>query len=805
MANGRAGPRRNSLRLGTRMHERKQTMQTIGQIKTHNLGYPRIGENRELKRAIEAFWNGSITEAQLLAKAAELRRHHWQKQKTLGIDLIPSNDFSFYDQMADTAALVGCVPKRYGWSDGSVDLTTYFKMARGDAGTLDANHAQGAAALEMTKWFDTNYHYLVPEFDSQTSFRLATDKPIKEFREALALGILSKPVLIGPVTFLRLGKHHDGLSPLQLLDRLLPVYCEVLALLAAEGAEWVQFDEPIFALDLSEFERSALLSAYSLLRARVPQLRLLVSSYFGDLRENLATFSQLPVDALHLDAVRAPHELNPLLEMLPPGTILSVGVVDGRNVWRNDFSQSLGLLRRALTKLGSERLWAAPSCSLLHAPVSLNHETRLDAELRRWLAFADEKLLEVVTLAQALRDPESASDALRDNAVAQMARRNSLRTQNDALRARLKTISNADTHRRSPFPLRKQAQQRRFGLPLFPTTVIGSFPQTTEVRAARARQKRGEWTKAQYDQFIESEIRKAVDVQERIDLDVLAHGEFERNDMVEYFGEQLDGFAFTQNGWVQSYGTRCVKPPLLYGDVSRPRPMTVRWSKYAASLTRRPMKGMLTGPVTILQWSFVRDDQPRQETARQIALALRAEVLDLEAAGIGIIQIDEPAFREGLPLRRADHATYLGWAVEAFRLASAGAQDETQIHTHMCYSEFNDIIESIAALDADVISIETSRSQMELLTAFIEFRYPADIGPGVWDIHSPRVPSMEEMEDLLRKALLVLSPEQLWVNPDCGLKTRRWEEVIPALQNLVQACHRLRQTVGLRTEGAARF
>ena len=779
-------------------------MQTIGKIKTHNLGYPRIGENRELKRATEAFWNGSITEAQLFANAAKLRRHHWQKQQAIGVDLIPSNDFSFYDQMGDTAALVGCVPKRFAWSDPSVDLTTYFKMARGNVGTQGEGHGDNtAAALEMTKWFDTNYHYLVPEFDSYSSFRLATRKPIEEFREARALGILSKPVLIGPVTFLRLGKHHGGGSPLALLERLLPVYCEVLALLAAEGAEWVQFDEPIFALDLTESERAALLSAYQLMRAHVPQLRILVASYFGELRENLETFTRLPVDALHLDAARAAHELDPLLEALSSDTILSLGVVDGRNVWRNDFSKSLGLLRKALTKLGTERLWVAPSCSLLHSPISLQSETQLDVELRRWLAFADEKLLEVVTLARALGDPESVPDSLRDNAVAQMARRNSLRTQNDALRARLRAVSEADTRRQSPFRARKQAQQSRFNLPLFPTTVIGSFPQTTEVRAARARRKRGEWTEAQYDQFIESEIRSAVDLQERIDLDVLAHGEFERNDMVEYFGEQLDGFAFTENGWVQSYGTRCVKPPLLFGDVSRPRPMTVRWSKYAASLTRRPMKGMLTGPVTILQWSFVRDDQPRQETARQIALALRAEVLDLEAAGIGVIQIDEPAFREGLPLRHVDHSAYLDWAVEAFRLASAGVKDETQIHTHMCYSEFNDIIESIAALDADAISIETSRSQMELLAAFVEFRYPADIGPGVWDIHSPRVPSVDEMEDLLRKALVVLTPEQLWVNPDCGLKTRRWEEVIPALENMVQASHRLRQTVGSDTDTVA--
>jgi 5-methyltetrahydropteroyltriglutamate--homocysteine methyltransferase len=790
----------NSLRLGPADFKKSKTMQTTEKIKTHNLGYPRIGENRELKRATEAFWNGTITEAELLAKAAELRRHHWQKQQALGIDLIPSNDFSLYDQMGDTAALVGCVPKRFSQSDVSVDLTTYFKMARGEVGKHGREHSESvAAALEMTKWFDTNYHYLVPEFDSNSSFHLATRKPIEEFREARTLGILSKPVLIGPVTFLRLGKHHGGGNPLALLEDLLPVYCGVLALLAAEGAEWIQFDEPIFALDLTESERAALLSTYKLMRAQTPQLRILVASYFGDLRENLETFARLPVDALHLDAVRAAHELDPLLEALSSDTILSLGVVDGRNVWRNDFSNSLGLLGKALTKLGAERLWVAPSCSLLHSPISLRNETELDTELHRWLAFADEKLLEVVTLARALEDPESVSDSLRDNAVAQMARRNSLRTQNDALRARLRTVAESDTHRRSPFSVRKPAQQRRLNLPLFPTTVIGSFPQTPEVRAARARRKRGEWTEAQYEQFVESEIGKAVDLQERIGLDVPAHGEFERNDMVEYFGEQLDGFAFTKNGWVQSYGTRCVKPPLLFGDVSRPQPMTVRWSKFAASLTRRPMKGMLTGPVTILQWSFVRDDQPREETARQIALALRTEVLDLEAAGIGVIQIDEPAFREGLPLRFADQNAYLKWAAEAFRLASAGVRDETQIHTHMCYSEFNDIIESIAALDADVISIETSRSQMELLAAFVEFRYPADIGPGVWDIHSPRVPSVDEMENLLRKALVVLTPEQLWVNPDCGLKTRRWEEVVPALENMVQAARRLRKTVGSET------
>jgi 5-methyltetrahydropteroyltriglutamate--homocysteine methyltransferase len=767
-------------------------MQTTAKITTHNLGYPRIGERRELKRATEAFWNGTLTESDLLATAADLRKKHWLKQQALGIDLIPSNDFSHYDHVCDAAALLGCVPKRFGWIGDTVDLATYFTMARGGTEKQGSPQNDGTAvALEMTKWFDTNYHYLVPEFDVQTSFRLATSKPIQEFREALALGIRTKPVLTGPMTFLRLGKCHGGLSRLTLLDRLLPVYCELLEQLAGEGAQWVQLDEPVFSLDLSDSERTAFHGAYTLLASRVPQLQLMVAAYFGHLRENLMTFARLPVAGLHLDCVRAADELDALLEAVSPDTVLSVGVVDGRNVWLSDFSQSLSLLRKAMAKLGPERLWVAPSCSLLHVPVSLKYETQLDQELHRWLAFADEKLSELTILSHALGDPDSVSEQLRSNAVAQTARRN--RTQNEAIRARLSRLSISDIGRRSPFAERKKLQARRFGLPLFPTTTIGSFPQTSEVRAVRARQKRGEWTQAQYDQFIESEIRKAIRFQEEAGLDVLVHGEFERNDMVEYFGEQLDGFAFTTNGWVQSYGTRCVKPPLLYGDISRPGPMTVRWSQYAASLTPRWMKGMLTGPVTILQWSFVRDDQPRDETARQIALALRDEVRDLEAAGIGIIQIDEPALREGLPLRQAERSAYLRWAVDAFRLAASGVRDETQIHTHMCYSEFNDIIDSIAALDADVISIETSRSRMELLSAFVTFRYPADIGPGIWDIHSPRIPSVDEMEDLLRKALVVLMPEQLWVNPDCGLKTRRWEEVIPALENLVEASRRLRR------------
>jgi 5-methyltetrahydropteroyltriglutamate--homocysteine methyltransferase len=773
-------------------------MQTPETIRTHNLGYPRIGEHRELKRATEAFWKGDLSEAQLRATAADLRRTNWLKQQAAGIALIPSNDFSFYDQVLDTAALVGCVPPRYGWNGGTVDLATYFKMARGERseGDCACGHAP-AVALEMTKWFDTNYHYLVPEFHAQTRFRLATSKPVDEFREALALGIKTKPVLLGPVSFLRLGKFHGAgeFNPLSLLDRLLPVYGDVLELLAAEGAEWVQLDEPVFALDLTDAERAALRAAYTLLRARLPRLRLLVATYFGDLRENLRTFTSLSVDALHFDAVRAAHELEALLGDLPAGRILSLGVVNGRNVWRNDFAASLALLEKAKSRLGAERLWVAPSCSLLHSPVNLRHETKLDDELRSWLAFADEKLAEVATLARALADRDSATEALKQNAAAHQTRRESPRLHDPAVRARLASLRPADAQRGSPFPERQARQRERFHLPEFPTTTIGSFPQTAEVRAARAKWKKGEWTLERYEQFLMDEIRHVVEFQERIGIDVLVHGEAERNDMVEYFGEHLAGYAFTENGWVQSYGTRCVKPPLLYGDVSRPAPMTVRWSRFAQSLTSRPMKGMLTGPVTILQWSFVRDDQPRGATCRQLALAIRDEVHDLEAAGIGIIQIDEPAIREGLPLRQADWEGYLAWAVESFRLAASVVRDETQIHTHMCYSEFNDIIAAIAAMDADVITIETARSNMELLEAFVEFSYPQEIGPGVYDIHSPRVPAVQEMVDLMAKAGAVLPRQSLWVNPDCGLKTRGWTEVAPALENMVAAARKLRSEV----------
>ena len=758
-------------------------------IRTHNLGYPRIGPHRELKKATEDFWKGRRGAGELLSVGRELRKAAWLAQREAGIDLIPSNDFSLYDHVLDTSCLVGNIPRRFHWDGGDIGLNLYFRIARGTRGDSEGCGCP-AHASEMTKWFDTNYHYIVPEFDEHTTFKLGGTKPFDEFAEALALGIRTKPVLVGPLTYLHLGKA-SGCDKLALLESLLPVYEEVLQRLGTQGAEWVQLDEPILALDLDADWQAAFAIAYSRLRAAAPNLRLLLATYFGELRENLALAASLPVAALHLDLTRA-DELAAALGRLPETMSLSLGLVDGRNIWRNDFDRSLKILSRA--NLPAERLLIGPSSSLLHVPVSLRAESAMDAELKSWLAFAEEKLGEISALA---RQAGSGNDSLAAyrNRVAIQSRRASARIHKPEVETRCRSVTLADGVRTSPFPQRQELQRARLRLPLFPTTTIGSFPQTPEVRAARAGWKKGELSDADYERFLSEEIERTVRQQEELDIDVLVHGESERNDMVEYFGELLDGFAFTENGWVQSYGSRCVKPPIIFGDVSRPQPMTVRWSSYAQSLTDRPMKAMLTGPITILQWSFVRDDQSRRDTAFQIALALRDEVLELEAAGLGIIQIDEPALREGLPLRRSEWSGYLAWAVEAFRLCAAGVRDETQIHTHMCYCEFNDIIESIAALDADVISIETSRSNMELLSAFTDYRYPNEIGPGVYDIHSPRVPSVEEMTDLLRKAAAVLPAENIWVNPDCGLKTRGWEETLGALRNMVEAAHILRAEI----------
>jgi 5-methyltetrahydropteroyltriglutamate--homocysteine methyltransferase len=744
-----------------------------------NLGFPPLGAARELKRATEGLWSGKVTREQLLATGAELRRRHWQLQRDVGLDRIPVNDFSFYDRMLDTSALVGAVPPRYEWKSGEVDLDTYFAMARGSQGK-----GSDVTAMEMTKWFDTNYHYIVPELERRQKFRLASQKPVAEYREAKALGFDATPVLIGPVTFLLLAKTKgESFDRLSLLDALLPVYADVLGALASAGATWVQIDEPMLALDRSEAERAAYVRAYEQLAKRAGKLQLMVATYFAGIDDNMSTALALPVQGLHVDLVRAPQQLDALLAKWPKGRVLSAGLINGRNVWRADLEKQRALLDRAVAKVGKDQVWVAPSCSLLHTPLDLDLETKLDAELKSWLAFAKQKLQEVVALARG----EAAAVAASTRAA--QSRRASTRINNPAVQRRVAAVGEKDSVRSAPFAVRRKAQ---LDLPPYPTTTIGSFPQTNEVRTARRKLNDGQLTADDYDRFIETQIDKTVALQEELGLDVLVHGEFERNDMVEYFGEQLAGFTFTEHGWVQSYGTRYVKPPIIFGDVSRPSAMTVRWSKYAQSLTKRPMKGMLTGPVTILQWSFVRDDQPRAATAKQLALAIRDEVLDLEAAGIRVIQIDEPALREGLPLRRADWSGYLQWAVDAFRLATAGVRDGTQIHTHMCYSEFNDVLQVIERMDADVISIENARSGSELLRGFEQYKYPNEIGPGVYDIHSPRVPSVAEITGALKSMTRVLDDRQIWVNPDCGLKTRGWDETLGALRNMVAAAREMR-------------
>jgi len=769
---------------------------------THILGYPRIGAQRKLKRATESFWKGQISEQELLQEGAEIRRTNWLKQKAAGIDLIPVNDFSFYDQVLDMSCLLGNVPPRFRWQGGQTDINTAFTIARGTQGGAslveeDKDCQTGKVstfASEMTKWFDTNYHYIVPEFQAGTQFALSNSKVFDEFAEAKTLGINAKPVLVGPVTYLSLGKVQDSqnsdFDPFTLLDNLVDVYAEIISKLAAEGAEWIQLDEPAFSLDLTDTQRDAFKQAYTRLAKVKGSAKLLVATYFGEVSDNLDAYLTLPVDALHFDFVRGAQDLDSVLKKFPQDKILSAGIVEGRNIWKNDYDASLAVLQKAKAVVG-DRLWIAPSCSLLHVPITLKDEHKLDSELKNWLAFADEKLTEITDLRHLL-DGTGHKDTLAENQAAAISRKTSTRIHNDSVKSRLAGVTEKDFNRTSAFPVRQKLQTAKLNLPEFPTTTIGSFPQTKEVRQTRAKWKNGDLSDADYDAFLKAETAKCVAFQEEIDIDMPVHGEFERNDMVEYFGENLEGCAFTSSGWVQSYGSRYVKPPVIFGDVSRTQPMTVYWSQYAQSLTNRPMKGMLTGPVTILQWSFVRDDQPRCDTTYQIALAIRDEVIDLEAAGIAAIQIDEPAFREGLPLRQRAWGTYLDWAVKAFRLSASGVKDDTQIHTHMCYSEFNDIIHAIADMDADVITIETSRSNMELLDAFVDFKYPNEIGPGVYDIHSPRVPQEGEMVGLMNKAEAVLPRRNLWVNPDCGLKTRNWAEVKPSLKNMVAAAKALR-------------
>lgn len=757
-------------------------------MQTHILGYPRIGSKRELKKACEQYWSGKILPEELLNTGRNICNQNWNIQKEAGIDLIPCNDFSYYDQVLDMSLVVGAIPSRYHeivLKKNNSELDLYFAMARGYQ-----KEGLDITAMEMTKWFDTNYHYIVPEFYKNQQFKLSSDKIFNEFAGAKQAGINAKPVIIGLVSYLLLGKEkEEGFDKLDLAGNLLSVYSEILTKLQDQGAEWIQFDEPFLALDLTEKAKETYHFVYTEIRKRFPKLKFIIATYFEGLKDNTSLAVSLPVNVLHIDLVRNPEQLDDILDVIPESLSLSLGVVDGRNIWKNDYEKSLSLIKKAVNQLGSERILIAPSCSLLHSPCDLDFETSLNPEIKNWLAFAKQKVAEIVTLKELASETESKQifEAFEENKKAIESRRTSPLIHNDQVKQRANAVTEKDAQRINPFRIRKEQQQKVLQLPLFPTTTIGSFPQTAEVRSWRAKFKKGELTAEQYDALLKEETQRTIRWQEDIGIDVLVHGEFERNDMVEYFGEQLEGFVFTKNGWVQSYGSRCVKPPVIFGDVSRPTPMTVYWSQYAQSQTEKWVKGMLTGPVTILQWSFVRDDQPRSETCKQIALAIRDEVVDLEKAGIRIIQIDEPAIREGLPLRKTDWQNYLKWAVEAFRISAGGVEDATQIHTHMCYSEFNDIIENIADMDADVITIECSRSQMELLNAFADFKYPNEIGPGVYDIHSPRVPSKEEMIELLRKAQNVIPAGQLWVNPDCGLKTRHWEETEKALIAMVAA------------------
>jgi 5-methyltetrahydropteroyltriglutamate--homocysteine methyltransferase len=748
-------------------------------ITTATIGYPRIGPKRELKKALESFWKGDIKENELQSTAKDLRKKNWEIQKENGIDLITSNDFSFYDQVLDTICLLGAVPDRYNWQGDDVDLKTYFAMARGSqTKELDVS------ALEMTKWFDTNYHYLVPELKSDQKFKISSQKPFEEFKEAQSAGYKTKPVLLGPITFLLLSKSTEGKNTLDLLDNLLPVYLEIVKKLNELGTEWIQIDEPIFVKDLDEGVVSKIKKTLNAIKEAAGNSKILLTTYFESIDQKVKeeVFAS-DVDAVHLDLVRGENNFNYIKDS---NKTLSLGVINGRNIWKSDLTQIINQIKDV-----KGDFIISSSCPLLHTPYDLDLETKVPENIKKWLAFAKQKLQEINILKQNINHGEAKSD-LTDNKACIEERKKSSLIHDDNVKVRVKTINEDTLNRQSKYEDRAKIQRDIFNLPLYPTTTIGSFPQTKDVRQARAKNRKGELSNEDYDKFLEDKTIEAIKRQEELGIDVIVHGEFERNDMVEYFGENLKGFTFTSSGFVQSYGSRCVKPPIIFGDVSRPEPMTVKWSKFAQKQTSSIVKGMLTGPITILQWSFVRDDQPRQTTAEQIAFAIRDEVADLESNGIRMIQIDEPALREGLPLKREDWDEYLKWSVNAFRISAAVVKNETQIHTHMCYAEFEDIIDSIAALDADVISIETSRSRMELLKTFEKFKYPNEIGPGVYDIHSPRVPKKDEMVELIKKASKQIDPKRLWVNPDCGLKTRGWPETIDALKEMVSAAKELR-------------
>ncbi len=750
----------------------------------HLSGYPRVGAKRELKFAVEAYWKGAKSEAELQETAAEIRRLNWATQKAAGADLVPVGDFSFYDHVLDLLCTLGGIPSRFGFDAANLTLEQYFQLARGNATQM---------AMEMTKWFDTNYHFIVPEWSADTSFKVNAKNLIAQIKEAKAQGHDIKPTLVGPITLTYLGKKKEDFGcriEKILLPKLLPAYAQLLRELAAEGVDWIQIDEPILATDVAQVWLDAFAPVYKELANT--GVRIILGTYFAGVAEHVKLLGSLPVHGVHIDCVRAPEQLAVFAEQFPTNKVLSVGLIDGRNVWKANLTQVIDTLEPVKAKF-QNNLWIAPSCSLLHSPQDLAVEEKLNSEIKSWMAFAAQKLVELGVVKRALEHgKDSVAAELKASDAAAADRATNKLIHNDAVKARLANLPKGADQRKSPFAERIKAQQAWMNLPILPTTTIGSFPQTTEIRHARAAFKKGELSAADYDAAMKKEIAYCVEVQEKLNIDVPVHGEAERNDMVEYFGEQLQGYCFTQFGWVQSYGSRCVKPPIIFGDVSRPNPMTVYWSTYAQSLTKRPMKGMLTGPVTMFKWSFVRNDIPLSEVAKQIALALNDEVLDLEKAGIKVIQIDEPAIREAMPLKKSQWKEFLDWACESFRLSSTGAEDSTQIHTHMCYSEFNDILDAIASMDADVITIETSRSDMELLTAFGDFKYPNDIGPGVYDIHSPRVPTDAEVEHLLRKAMEVVPVERLWVNPDCGLKTRGWKETLEQLEVMMRVTEKLR-------------
>lgn len=750
---------------------------------THITGFPRIGAKRELKFILEQFWQGKVSAEDVFAVGQQIRAHNRQLQQKAGIDLLPVGDFSYYDQVLDGLILVGAIPKRFGFDINHLTLQQYSELARGNT---------QQPALEMTKWFDTNYHYLVPEWHADTEFHPITQPLIAQVEEIRKTGVRFKPTLIGPVSLLHLGKSkEENFSPLALLPKLITTYQQIIEELSQAGAEYIHLDEPILALFLQNDWLEAFKESYQTLS--LAKTKLIIGTYFASVVEQQVLLKHLPIAGLHLDLIRAPEQLSYFLKDWPQDKILSLGIIDGRNIWKTDLNKVYQNLSDAKQKL-TDRLWLSTSCSLLHTAQDLALEEKLDHNLKQHLAFAVQKLDELTLLKKALDEgQESVQAEFTECARIMQMRQHDPRVHNAAVQERLAKLSADCDQRKNPFSVREKLQHKRLKLPLLPTTTVGSFPQTSSIRQARAQYKKGELSRQDYEKQMQEEIRQIVNIQEELDIDVLVHGEPERNDMVEYFGEQLKGYLFTEFGWVQSYGTRCVKPPIIYGDVSRSQAMTVSWSTFAQSLTQKPMKGMLTGPVTILQWSFVRDDIPRSRVAEQIALALNDEVRDLEKAGIQIIQIDEPAYREGLPLQRKDWDNYLSWASRAFRLTFSGVQDETQIHTHMCYSDFQDILPAIVAMDADVITMETSRSDMELLDIFMEFNYPNEIGPGVYDIHSPRVPTIEELRHLIKKALQVIPATHLWINPDCGLKTRSWEEVKSALANMVKVAKQFRE------------